>query len=289
MVNCEHSRIPIITVYTLNSFLHPSRKDTKTFCWVISVRCHIHDGESLKMINHDLIFLNFSCHKPLAFKHGCVDFFYPHFKKVRMLNDLTVVQRKGTLTCFLRSRSIWKRFRVPSINAHWCFVHFSSALCFTLRFTRQSHLRVPWIFFSVAGSTHKALSFFLDVDECAEALDNCSIDAICQNTLKSYKCICKSGYKGDGKHCEGKGLFCTWFGGTTYGGSLWERGENGYCQRHTSSVNHSALAWEQREAREWEVDAGWEKPVAEFSFMTRRNEAVNFRYTCWSELRLRLK
>uniref|UniRef100_A0A669EXM8 Signal peptide, CUB and EGF-like domain-containing protein 2 n=1 Tax=Oreochromis niloticus TaxID=8128 RepID=A0A669EXM8_ORENI len=44
--------------------------------------------------------------------------------------------------------------------------------------------------------------FFLDVDECAEALDNCSIDAICQNTLKSYKCICKSGYKGDGKHCE---------------------------------------------------------------------------------------
>uniref|UniRef100_A0A3Q2D3X2 Signal peptide, CUB and EGF-like domain-containing protein 2 n=1 Tax=Cyprinodon variegatus TaxID=28743 RepID=A0A3Q2D3X2_CYPVA len=40
------------------------------------------------------------------------------------------------------------------------------------------------------------------VDECAEALDNCSIDAICQNTPKSYKCICKSGYKGDGKHCE---------------------------------------------------------------------------------------
>uniref|UniRef100_A0AAZ3RGJ7 Signal peptide, CUB and EGF-like domain-containing protein 3 n=1 Tax=Oncorhynchus tshawytscha TaxID=74940 RepID=A0AAZ3RGJ7_ONCTS len=41
-----------------------------------------------------------------------------------------------------------------------------------------------------------------DVDECAEQIDNCSIDAICQNTLKSYKCICKSGYKGDGKHCE---------------------------------------------------------------------------------------
>uniref|UniRef100_A0A8B9JKP0 Signal peptide, CUB domain, EGF-like 3 n=1 Tax=Astyanax mexicanus TaxID=7994 RepID=A0A8B9JKP0_ASTMX len=37
---------------------------------------------------------------------------------------------------------------------------------------------------------------------CVETTDNCSIDAICQNTLKSYKCICKSGYKGDGKHCE---------------------------------------------------------------------------------------
>lgn len=47
---------------------------------------------------------------------------------------------------------------------------------------------------------------FLDVDECAEVLDNCSIDAICQNTVRSYKCICKSGYKGDGKHCEGKYL-----------------------------------------------------------------------------------
>uniref|UniRef100_A0A8C1KTH4 Signal peptide, CUB and EGF-like domain-containing protein 2 n=1 Tax=Cyprinus carpio TaxID=7962 RepID=A0A8C1KTH4_CYPCA len=49
----------------------------------------------------------------------------------------------------------------------------------------------------IAGS-----AAFPDVDECAEALDNCSMDAICQNTLKSYKCICKSGYKGDGKHCE---------------------------------------------------------------------------------------
>ncbi|KAK3518586.1 hypothetical protein QTP70_004079 [Hemibagrus guttatus] len=41
-----------------------------------------------------------------------------------------------------------------------------------------------------------------DVDECVETTDNCSIDAICQNTFRSYKCICKSGYKGDGKHCE---------------------------------------------------------------------------------------
>ncbi|KAI2649444.1 Signal peptide, CUB and EGF-like domain-containing protein 3 [Labeo rohita] len=52
--------------------------------------------------------------------------------------------------------------------------------------------------------TRSLLISFLsaDVDECAEALDSCSMDAICQNTLKSYKCICKSGYKGDGKHCE---------------------------------------------------------------------------------------
>ncbi|RMC02955.1 hypothetical protein DUI87_20148 [Hirundo rustica rustica] len=42
-----------------------------------------------------------------------------------------------------------------------------------------------------------------DVDECAEATDDCHIDAICQNTPKSYKCICKPGYKGEGKQCEG--------------------------------------------------------------------------------------
>nr|XP_023668437.1 signal peptide, CUB and EGF-like domain-containing protein 1 [Paramormyrops kingsleyae] len=41
-----------------------------------------------------------------------------------------------------------------------------------------------------------------DVDECSEGTDDCHIDALCQNTPKSFKCICKPGYKGDGKHCE---------------------------------------------------------------------------------------
>uniref|UniRef100_A0A671VVD0 Signal peptide, CUB and EGF-like domain-containing protein 2 n=1 Tax=Sparus aurata TaxID=8175 RepID=A0A671VVD0_SPAAU len=41
-----------------------------------------------------------------------------------------------------------------------------------------------------------------DADECAEGSDDCHIDALCQNTPKSYNCICKPGYKGDGKQCE---------------------------------------------------------------------------------------
>ncbi|ELK33785.1 Signal peptide, CUB and EGF-like domain-containing protein 3, partial [Myotis davidii] len=41
-----------------------------------------------------------------------------------------------------------------------------------------------------------------DVDECVEGTDSCHIDALCQNTPWSYKCICKSGYTGDGKHCK---------------------------------------------------------------------------------------
>lgn len=43
-----------------------------------------------------------------------------------------------------------------------------------------------------------------DADECAEGSDDCHIDALCQNTPKSYNCICKPGYKGDGKQCEGE-------------------------------------------------------------------------------------
>ncbi|XP_004589499.2 signal peptide, CUB and EGF-like domain-containing protein 1 isoform X3 [Ochotona princeps] len=42
----------------------------------------------------------------------------------------------------------------------------------------------------------------VDVDECSEGTDDCHIDAICQNTPKSYKCLCKPGYKGAGKQCE---------------------------------------------------------------------------------------
>ncbi|XP_078273024.1 signal peptide, CUB and EGF-like domain-containing protein 1 isoform X2 [Rhinoraja longicauda] len=42
----------------------------------------------------------------------------------------------------------------------------------------------------------------VDLDECTVGTDDCHIDAICQNTPKSYKCICKPGYKGDGKQCE---------------------------------------------------------------------------------------
>ncbi|XP_053490767.1 signal peptide, CUB and EGF-like domain-containing protein 2 isoform X4 [Ictalurus furcatus] len=41
-----------------------------------------------------------------------------------------------------------------------------------------------------------------DVDQCSEGSDACHIDAICQNTPTSYKCTCKSGFKGDGTHCE---------------------------------------------------------------------------------------
>ncbi|XP_041443794.1 signal peptide, CUB and EGF-like domain-containing protein 1 isoform X2 [Xenopus laevis] len=58
-------------------------------------------------------------------------------------------------------------------------------------------LSLSLIYTSLAGSAGLP-----DSDECAEGTDDCHIDAICQNTPKSYKCICKPGYKGEGKQCE---------------------------------------------------------------------------------------
>uniref|UniRef100_A0A3P8SMQ7 Signal peptide, CUB and EGF-like domain-containing protein 2 n=1 Tax=Amphiprion percula TaxID=161767 RepID=A0A3P8SMQ7_AMPPE len=43
---------------------------------------------------------------------------------------------------------------------------------------------------------------WISSDPCAEGSDGCHIDAICQTTQGSYKCTCKAGFKGDGKHCE---------------------------------------------------------------------------------------
>uniref|UniRef100_A0A4W6D140 Signal peptide, CUB and EGF-like domain-containing protein 3 n=1 Tax=Lates calcarifer TaxID=8187 RepID=A0A4W6D140_LATCA len=49
----------------------------------------------------------------------------------------------------------------------------------------------------IRGGTVESVS-----DPCADGSDGCHIDAICQTTQGSYKCTCKAGFKGDGKHCE---------------------------------------------------------------------------------------
>ncbi|XP_076796810.1 signal peptide, CUB and EGF-like domain-containing protein 2 isoform X6 [Arvicanthis niloticus] len=49
------------------------------------------------------------------------------------------------------------------------------------------------------GRTDRPLE---DVDECAQGLDDCHADALCQNTPTSYKCSCKPGYQGEGRQCE---------------------------------------------------------------------------------------
>ena len=42
-----------------------------------------------------------------------------------------------------------------------------------------------------------------DVDECSSE-NECHVNATCTNTIGSYNCMCKRGYKGDGRNCSGK-------------------------------------------------------------------------------------
>ena len=45
------------------------------------------------------------------------------------------------------------------------------------------------------------LFLHLDLNECAERLDNCHLDAFCTNTLGSFTCLCRLGFSGDGTVC----------------------------------------------------------------------------------------
>ena len=42
-----------------------------------------------------------------------------------------------------------------------------------------------------------------DIDECSSE-NECHVNATCTNTVGSYNCTCKNGYKGDGVNCSGK-------------------------------------------------------------------------------------
>ena len=45
--------------------------------------------------------------------------------------------------------------------------------------------------------------YLADIDECETMMDDCDENADCINTEGSFECVCKPGYTGDGKDCEG--------------------------------------------------------------------------------------
>ena len=50
-----------------------------------------------------------------------------------------------------------------------------------------------------------AFKFSLDLNECSSNSDDCHVNATCHNTVGSYTCSCKPGYKGDGRTCSPNG------------------------------------------------------------------------------------
>ena len=46
-------------------------------------------------------------------------------------------------------------------------------------------------------------NIILDINECAEGIDNCSNNGNCTNQAGSFSCACNSGFIGNGVSCPG--------------------------------------------------------------------------------------
>ena len=43
----------------------------------------------------------------------------------------------------------------------------------------------------------------IDINECADSTPDCDVNAVCNNILGSYKCMCEDGFHGNGTNCTG--------------------------------------------------------------------------------------
>ena len=53
------------------------------------------------------------------------------------------------------------------------------------------------------------LHMFLDINECAQDMDECADDATCFDTDGSYECACDLGFTGNGFNCSSNLIFPT--------------------------------------------------------------------------------
>ena len=57
----------------------------------------------------------------------------------------------------------------------------------------------------------KSPLIFLDIDECITRRSNCDPNSYCSNTIGSFGCTCKEGFKmSDEGSCEGEQRFLLW-------------------------------------------------------------------------------
>ena len=54
---------------------------------------------------------------------------------------------------------------------------------------------------------HYCVLCFADIDECVLGIDDCGLNASCDNTPSGFTCSCDPGFTGDGYECTRK-LYC---------------------------------------------------------------------------------
>ena len=85
-----------------------------------------------------------------------------------------------------------------------------SAMMAMKEMATTAQVGISGILYGTASMLVKTILHYVDVDECARGIDECSMNAQCTDTMGSYNCTCNIGYDGNGFNCTSKlsNVFC---------------------------------------------------------------------------------
>ncbi|KAL9961076.1 hypothetical protein ACROYT_G029957 [Oculina patagonica] len=87
----------------------------------------------------------------------------------------------------------------------WSVVPCNNCLNFTCFTDQQIYLQLRFVVSDLdecSTQTDNCDVNAVYLDECKTHTDYCDVNADCENTVGSYRCSCKAGYKGDGQTCK---------------------------------------------------------------------------------------